>query len=272
MGHMDHVTDLPRPDAALRSAAQVPRLVVACDFDGTLAPFVLDPAEARPIPGAIEELRALAACPNTTVALLSGRHRAGLQAVSGVPDAATEWGIELIGSHGAEWESGAAPLDTTEATLYAQVEARMREIAADLPEAGLEIKPTAVVLHVRRVSDQQLAETALRRAMNLPESLPGAIVTSGKAVVEVAVRRASKGAAIEQLRTREDADAVVFFGDDVTDETGFAVLGIGPADAHDVGVKVGEGETAAGYRIADIPAMLGCLQILRRAREAAARG
>lgn len=269
---MDDVTDLPLPDDALRTVAEVPKLVVACDFDGTLAPFVLDPADARPIPGSVEELRALAACPDTTVALLSGRHRAGLQAVSGVPDATAEWGIELIGSHGAEWESGAAPLDAAEAELYAQVEARMRQIAADVPEAGLEIKPTAVVLHVRRVADQDVAETALRRAAAEPGGLPGAIVTAGKAVVEVAVRKASKGAAIEQLRLREAADAVVFFGDDVTDETGFAVLGIGPDCGNDVGVKIGPGETDAGYRIADIPAMLGCLQTLRTAREAATRG
>ena len=56
----------------------------------------------------------------------------------------------------------------------------------------------------------------------------------------MAVVQVSKGAAIDTLRTRLGADAVLFVGDDVTDETAFVRLRPG-----DVGVKVGEGETAA---------------------------
>ena len=62
---------------ALRRAAQAPILVIACDYDGTLAPFVDDPTRAIPAPGAIEALVRLAGLPRTTVALLSGRNRAG---------------------------------------------------------------------------------------------------------------------------------------------------------------------------------------------------
>jgi trehalose 6-phosphate phosphatase len=58
------------------------------------------------------------------------------------------------------------------------------------------------------------------------------------------VLQVSKGLAIDTLRGRLGADAVLFVGDDVTDETAFARLGPG-----DVGIKVGEGETAAGYRV-----------------------
>ena len=36
--------------AALRSAALTPRLLVTSDFDGTLAPIVNHPADARPLP------------------------------------------------------------------------------------------------------------------------------------------------------------------------------------------------------------------------------
>jgi len=60
-----------------------------------------------------------------------------------------------------------------------------------------------------------------------------------------------KGAAIAGLRLGWGADAVVFFGDDTTDEDVFATLGEG-----DVGVKVGDGPTLAGYRVSD-PAEVG---------------
>ena len=53
-----------------------------------------------------------------------------------------------------------------------------------------------------------------------------------------------KGEAIDILRDRDDATAVVFFGDDVTDEKAFRRM----RDA-DIGVKVGPGDTLAGFRI-----------------------
>ena len=48
-------------DPALRSAvkniARVPQLLVACDYDGTLAPFVTDPSQAVPLPQAVAAVR-----------------------------------------------------------------------------------------------------------------------------------------------------------------------------------------------------------------------
>lgn len=258
------------PREALEEAAHVAHLVVAVDFDGTLADFVPDPADARPVDGAIEVLRELAALPHTTVALVSGRQRSGLAQVSGVPEDSAQTGIELIGSHGAEWESGAEPLDASETLLYDHVLRAMEDIVADVPGAGLEIKPTAVVMHVRRVVDATDAAEAVRLVVEGPGALPGSVVTLGKMVVEVAVREASKGSALEQLRARDAADAVVFFGDDVTDETGFAVLGQQAGSTRaDVAIKVGEGETLARYRVPDSAEVVRCLRILRDNRPTA---
>ena len=59
-------------------------------------------------------------------------------------------------------------------------------------------------------------------------------------VVEFLASPHTKGSALAVLRHTERPDAVLFIGDDRTDEEGFAVLG--PSD---LGVRVGEGPTAA---------------------------
>jgi trehalose 6-phosphate phosphatase len=56
---------------------------------------------------------------------------------------------------------------------------------------------------------------------------------------------------------------VLFAGDDVTDEDGFAVL---RPEAGDLGIKVGTGETAAQFRVADERAVATLLTLLADAR------
>src|SRR5690606_3896288 len=97
------VTDL---QAAVEALARVPRLLVALDFDGVLAPIVPVPSDARPLPESAAAIDELASLPDTTVALLSGRGRADLAAVSGFGDP-----VRLIGSHGSELDDGSSPLD-----------------------------------------------------------------------------------------------------------------------------------------------------------------
>src|SRR3712207_7026086 len=67
--------------------------------------------------------------------------------------------------------------------------------------------------------------------------------SNGKEVIELSVITTHKGTALDTLRTQLSASAVVFVGDDVTDENAFAHLH-GP----DVGIKVGGGDTRAQDR------------------------
>jgi trehalose 6-phosphate phosphatase len=96
-----------------------------------------------------------------------------------------------------------------------------------------------------------------------PATWDGIEATPGKAVLDLSVARMDKGAALDLLRERVAAGAVLFAGDDVTDETAFARLRPG-----DVGVKVGPGDTAAQHRVdapSDITTLLGQLVEARRA-------
>jgi trehalose 6-phosphate phosphatase len=210
-------------------------LLVASDFDGTLAPIVAHPSDARPLPRAAEALLALAELPSTSVALVSGRALDTLRELSSMAPP-----VHLVGSHGAEFDTGFAhPIDLE---LLERITAELTTIAANRPGVTVEPKPASVALHVRNAStaDGSDALDAARTAAHGWD----AELTEGKAVLEFAVISTDKGEAIDVIRDGDDATAVVFFGDDVTDEKAFRRMRDG-----DVGVKIGPGDTLAGYRV-----------------------
>src|SRR6478672_518711 len=104
---METARAAPRQDldgglrAALGRIARVPQLLVGCDYDGTLAPLVDDPAAAGPLPEAVAAVRALAALPQTVVAVISGRALRDLATLSRLPSE-----VHLVGSHGSEFDLG----------------------------------------------------------------------------------------------------------------------------------------------------------------------
>lgn len=246
--------------AALARFARLGTVLVSTDYDGVVAPIVSDPAAAFPLPGTVAALEALAALPGVTVALVSGRDRATLGRLSGVADP-----IVTVGSHGAEWAEGfEGALSPGLAELRATVLSDLAAIAGRFPGAAVEPKPLGGALHVRNVVDPSHAVPALEEARRGPAALPGVHATDGKAVLELAVLETSKGRALTTLRERCAARAVLYLGDDVTDEKAFAVL----TDAEDVSVKVGDGATAARFRVdgpADARAVFEELLALRRA-------
>ena len=248
------MTDL---EQHLQAIAQVPILLVASDYDGTLAPIVADPAQARPHREAIVALRMLASLPQTQVAVISGRALRDLAALTGLPE-----DVHLVGSHGSEFEIDFAGSLSQEAIeLRRQLEEELAAIAADGGDGFLiETKPASVAFHYRNVAEDHAAK-ALRAVEEGPAALDGVYIKHGKKGVELGVVPTSKGAAVEDIRRRVGASAVVFFGDDRTDEDAFSTL-TGP----DLAIKVGEGETAAAYRISgheDVARILARVSELR---------
>jgi trehalose 6-phosphate phosphatase len=221
--------------AALDAVAGTRHLLVTSDFDGTLSPIVNDPADARPLPAAADALTALAGLPSTSVALISGRALSVLRELSGAPP-----GVHLVGSHGAEFDTGF--VHEVDEALLGRITAELNTIAANRPGVTVETKPASVALHVRNASAAD-GDAALGES-RVASHAWDAHLTEGKAVLEFAVISTDKGEAVDILREQTGATAVVFFGDDVTDEKAFRRM----RDA-DVGVKVGAGETLADYRI-----------------------
>lgn len=241
-------------DGALARLAAVDRLLVALDFDGVLAPLVNDPSTSRPLPGSADAVRRLAGHPRTTAVMLSGRGRDDLAAVSGFGPP-----VHLVGSHGAEFDDELAArlgrgglLTETQQRRREALLAGLRELVDAAPGARLEPKPAGAAVHVRGMDPA--GGTALLDRVEAEWVRAGVDATPGKDVLDLAVLRSTKGSAVEALREHLGADAVLFAGDDVTDETAFRVLRDG-----DVGIKVGDGDTAAGFRVADPHALTGVL-------------
>ena len=250
-------TQLESTQDFIDELARTRHLAVVTDFDGTLAPLAESIYDVAADPVALDALKELAHTPDTTAAVLSGRHLAGLKQVCPLRQP-----VVFGGSHGAEssWQSTALS-----AKMRAHLEAKEAEIRALMqrfPGAEIEIKPFQRVLHLRRLahSDPAAAEEAYRAGLELDTD--GFPRTAGKSVIEFSATDATKGSWINTLRERVGATAVIFLGDDVTDESGFRVLNQPP----DLGVKVGAGESAAHLRLPDTAAVTAFLGELAAAR------
>jgi trehalose-phosphatase len=245
--------------AALRALAGTPVLLVACDYDGVIAPIVEDPAKAFPRLESMDRLRALATLPDTPVAMISGRALRDLTVLARFPAE-----LHLVGSHGAEFDADFAQELTDERReLHARLADELKRIVGDAEGVLLESKPASIAVHVRNASPD-VGRRVLDAVSTGPARWAGIEVTAGKKVLELAVISSSKGTALDVLRERLGATGALFVGDDVTDEKAFARLG-----RSDVGVKVGSGKTAAGHRISDPVAVTTLLQFLLDARKAA---
>ena len=249
---------------ALSAFAARPRVLVAVDFDGTLAPLVTDPLQARSVPGGLEALRDAATLGGVTTAVVSGRDLATLEMLTAIgPD----HGITLIGSHGAQTNRAdrAGLASAADAGFLGEAEAALLETLSDeleairtlYPAVRLEYKPAAVVLHTRGV-EPSAAEAATKAAHQAARRHTGVHVTPGKEVVELSVSAADKGSALAELARAWSSEATLYVGDDATDERAFAALH--PLSG-DLTVKVGSGETVALHRVPDPEAAVELLKL-----------
>ena len=247
----------PELRIALKAFAVQKKILIALDFDGTLAPLVDDPEASRMIAPAREALETLTPMLGVTIALVTGR---AIDSVKRVADPVDEW--FLVGSHGIEVLSPGevahyetpwlVPDDLTEA---------FDSVVTAHPGTRLEHKPFGLALHTRGVVES-VARDAESAAHHVCDAWGGELVVrTGHGIVECSINIATKGDGIAEIRRRLGPTAVLFAGDDRTDEDGFAVLG-----EHDVAIRVGGGVTIAPYRLDDPEAVAEALWFVQRER------
>ncbi|WP_458041806.1 MULTISPECIES: trehalose-phosphatase [Bacteria] len=268
----------------LEKLAATPVLLVALDFDGTLAPLIDEPMKARALPVSKDAVAQLAALPDTIVAFVSGRMLADLRVIG---EHADDSRIYLAGSHGAEFwypahsrdartsaaeEDSAAervlspsgtPLDGQDDVDADAVRAAADAVVADIDGAWIEHKAFGFALHSRLSTPDDAARATREIDALVVERAPGWRRRTGQDILEFSTSHAGKDAAIAALREVTGATAVFFAGDDVTDEDAIAQL-----TEVDLGVRVGPGETSARARVADAQELAGVLSTLARMRSA----
>lgn len=203
----------PEGEAALAALMRQPRLLLAFDFDGTLAPIVPRPQDAQVSTAVSQRLALLAE--RWPVAIVTGRR---------VDDVRGRLGFSprfIVGNHGAE-DAEAPGTAAAQGPLQA-LRARLRAAQALLADAGvtLEDKGPSLALHYRL---SRTREQALQLIGTLLSPLDeGLRVFGGKLVVNVALARApDKAQALFALLARCGAEQAFYAGDDLNDEPVFA--------------------------------------------------
>ena len=202
----------PEGTAAL-IATMARRPLLAFDYDGTLAPIVSRPQDARVSQAVGMRLDRLAE--KLPLAIISGRK---------VEDVRTRINFEphyIIGNHGAEDSSTIAPVDRS--FILNGLRERLRPSAAELEAAGVmvEDKGQSFALHYRLAHDPDQAFGLITKL--LAEIEPGLEVFGGKMVVNiVAAGSPDKAEALIRLMEKSGVGSAVFVGDDLNDEPVFA--------------------------------------------------
>ena len=222
-----------------RLGARPGRLLVVCDFDGTLAEGSRDPGAAVIVPLARHALRRLARIADArpervAVGILTGRTAADVAARVRVG------GIVYLGDHGLQTGSfprGGDParLQTTFRAGHESSLAPAEVLATRVPEVlggpawlFVERKGPSVAFHVRQAEDRAGARAAVEAAIaEVDRGSPPHDLAHyrGRLFVDLRPRDAGgKREAFEALLSELRPATVVAFGDDSSDADGFAVL------------------------------------------------
>ncbi|MET7682612.1 trehalose-phosphatase [Streptomyces sp. NPDC005423] len=208
--------------------ARPAKAVIGLDFDGTLAPIVADPEQARAHPDAVRALAALA--PKVAaVAVVTGRP-AGVAVrhggFAGVP------GLEhlvVLGHYGAErWDAVTGTVSAP--APHPGVAAVRAELPGFLDRIGawqgtwIEEKGRAVAVHTRRAADPQAAFETLRAPLTELAARHGLIVEPGRMVLELRPPGMDKGVALLEYVRETGAESVLYAGDDLGDLPAFTAV------------------------------------------------
>jgi trehalose 6-phosphate phosphatase len=202
---------LTRENKALLDQLAWSNVLLAFDFDGTLAPIVANRHQAAM---RVRTARLFATvCERYPSAVISGRAKADVERrLSG---AKVRY---LIGNHGLEPGTRLGTFERQVVRAHPLLQTALEAV----PGIDIENKRYSLAVHYRRAREKPKARESIRRAVaGLP--VPMRIIP-GKLVINVVPEAApSKGDALVALRDRTEADVAMYVGDDVTDEDVFRI-------------------------------------------------
>jgi trehalose-phosphatase len=243
-----------------------PQRVLVLDFDGTLSPFVADPASAAPYPGVRERLESMLAAGCCRLVFVTGRECEVLLGLLGLSRP-----VEVWGSHGGERllpdgrrESLAPDQEQAAALSTAAHWARDRGLGE-----RLESKPGCLAFHLRGLPSEaaEAARDLVETAWSGLAGPAGLELHTFDGGLELRLPGADKGRAVRVLLAESEPGAAVFYlGDDLTDEDAFIALGEGGVG---VLVRAEARPSRAAWRLTPPDELLAFLDAFRGACRAA---
>ena len=198
-------------------------LVAVFDFDGTLVNIARTPEAVHSPSRTSARLEKLAARPDTTVGVVSGRPLDRLIELVHAP------GIWLFGLHGWEHRAPGGGVvrewpQSARATALRQIDLLKAHLGAPQGER-IEDKGPIVAVHTRNANPERRVH--VERVVG-EVRLPDLQLVVGRRVLELRPSGGpTKGSAVRAIAaTRPDA-SILYIGDDTTDEDALAVLDIG---------------------------------------------
>jgi trehalose 6-phosphate phosphatase len=227
------------------------RVLLAFDFDGTLAPIVAD----RDAAGMRKRTGQLFArvCSLYPCAVISGRSRRDVAAR--LDDAPVKY---VVGNHGLE--------PGTDLVRFARQTARsaalLRRALASCAGVDVEDKRYSLAIHYRGARRKAETLAAIEAAVvALPIRMR---IVHGKDVLNVVPEGApNKGDALMLLRAQADADTALYVGDDITDEDIFVLDQPGRLLTIRIGASRSSAATYFLRRQQEIDAVLTQLAVMR---------
>jgi trehalose 6-phosphate phosphatase len=196
------------------------QIALLLDVDGTLVDIAPTPHEVHVSEDLCRSLARLSELTGGALVLVSGRPIADLDKLF------APLRLAAVGGHGAEMRLPDGERLSTVATLPPALRRRLGEVAA--PGSGIlvEDKTYSVALHYRKAPQQEARLREHIAAVRAEFSGEALEVLPGKAMFEVKRPGVDKGAAVRALMTQAPfaGRRPVFIGDDVTDESVFAIL------------------------------------------------
>jgi trehalose 6-phosphate phosphatase len=208
-------------DAVTALLAEPRSALIALDFDGTLAPIVQRPQDARLADGAYEVVTALAARIGT-LAVISGRDALEVVRLGGL-DGVTD--LVVLGHYGMQrWRAGRLDSPAPAAGVEL-VRARLPVLLAEAPPGvDVEDKIHSIAVHTRQAASPRQALDDVTPALLDLAAEAGLEALPGRYVLELRPPGVDKGGALRALVAELEVTTLIVLGDDVGDLPAFRAV------------------------------------------------
>jgi trehalose 6-phosphate phosphatase len=236
-------------DAVAALLADPASALIALDFDGTLAPIVERPSDARLAVGGYDVLRSLASRIGA-LAVISGRAAADVVSLGGLDGFA---GLRVLGHYGLQrWHDGR--LDSPEPAAGVDLVRRQLPLLLEGAPSGVyvEDKKHSLAVHTRPAAAPQQALDDIAPALRRLAADNGLEAVPGRYVLELRPPGVDKGTALRDLVAEVDASTVIYIGDDVGDLPAFRMV----AELRETGAVAGLSVAAIATGSTEVPAQV----------------